>query len=846
MDYTKSTFQYTHVAPYGNTLLVRGIDTYTHQRTLERVKFKPKLFKKTDRESEWKSLGGDNVVPYEFDCINDAKSYVKQFDGVHGQEIYGNQNYIQQFMATLPTSYDVSLLNVVIVDIETEIIPGMGIPVPSNPVQAILLISLYNRTTKIGKTFGVKPFDGELPLKWYYIQCSSEADLLNKFLAEWASSYPDVVSGWNSDGFDMPYIYARSARVVGEERANSLSPWGTVYQDVEKGYNNKEIDVIRIPGVSQLDLLALYKKYASGSRESWTLGFIAEHENVEVQKNTFEDLSGGFVELYTKHWNRFVLYNIDDVRVVDVLDNKLGYIDQHCSVGYEAKENFEDAYSPVKTWESIIYNDFERRNVVFDPPKEARSQSYDGAYVIEPIPKNYGWSCSVDATSLYPSTAITWNISPDTKLYRMENVNPQTLLDRVEAVERPEGTCIAANGVLFDLTKEGFIPRLFRYYFIRRKKVKGEMLALKKRLESGEYSGEDATNVAIEISRLNSMQNAFKLLLNSAYGALGNKFFRFFDIDLAEAITAGGQYIIRSCEMSLGRYLGNVQANVIAGDTDSMYIDLQSIVEKFIYPIVDRTDKAKIVRMIERYAIDKLQPAIQRIVNNQLEKVGFKENFISFKLEAIGDHILYVAKKRYVMRVLYNEGVYYHEPVLKVVGLEIVRSTTPKLIQNRLKESLNYILDGDQAKIIQYVKDVKKAFYESPINKISFTVGVNGLEKYKSSNRNGVVYVAKTPIYVRAALLYNDAMEKGKFDSVQYPMIYNGSKMKYFYLKTPNRTRENVFGFVGEIPPELGMEKMFDYDTMFDKLFLSPLSKMCSVADLDVEERSSLEAFFDD
>lgn len=846
MQYTKSTFQYTHVAPYGNTLLVRGIDTYTHQRTLERVKFKPKLFKRTDRDSEWKSLRGDNVYPQEFDCINDAKTYVKQFEGVPGREIYGNQNYIQQFMATLPTAYDVSLLNVVIVDIETEIIPGMGMPVPSNPVQAILLISLYNRMTKSGKVFGVKPYDEDLPPKWYYIQCANEYDLLNKFLAEWASSYPDVVSGWNSNGFDMPYIYARSARVLGEEKANSLSPWGAVYQDVEKGYNNKEIDVVRIPGVSQLDLLELYKKYASGSRESYTLEFIAEHENVEVQKNTYDDLSGGFVELYTKHWGRFVRYNIDDVRAVDSLDNKLGYIDQHCSVGYEAKENFEDAYSPVKTWESIIYNDFERRNVVFDPVKETRAQSYDGAYVIEPVPKNYGWSCSVDATALYPSTAITWNISPDTKLHRIENISPHTLLDRVDAVEHPEGTCVAANGVLFDTTKEGFIPRLFRYYFIRRNKVKGEMLSLKKKLESGEYSGQDIIRVTIEISRMNSMQNAFKLLLNSAYGALGNKFFRFFDVDLAEAITSGGQYIIRSCELSLGRYLGNVQANVIAGDTDSMYIDLQSIVEQFIYPIVDRNDTTKIVRMLERYVIDKIQPAIKRIIDNQLEKVGFKENFISFKLEAIGDHILYIAKKRYVMRVLYNEGVYYHEPVLKVVGLEIVRSTTPKFIQKKLKESLNFILDGDQANIIQYVKDVRKSFYESPINKISFTIGVRGLEKYKSSNKNGVVYIGKTPMQVRAALLYNDAIEKGNFDQVRYLKIDNESKMKYFYLKTPNKTRENVFGFVSEIPPELGMEKLFDYDLMFNKLFLSPLSKMCNVAGLDVEEKASLESFFDD
>ncbi len=852
--HTKSTFQYTNVAPYGNTLLVRGVDSYSHQRFCERVKFSPTLYRQAHSHESEKakmlSVNGTPVLPIEFDTINDAKDYIKKFDGVKGREIYGNPNFIQQLLYTFPTKYDVSLLEVANIDIETEILPGRGMPNASSPDQAILLISNYRRRSNTGKVFGAKPFTGTLPDRWTYVQCKDEYDLLNKFLMDWSANYPDVVTGWNTEGFDWAYLIARMGRVLGEDKVKGMSPWGNVYlrEETDK-VTGKSVWTASVPGIAHLDLLQLYKKYIMASRESFSLAFIAEYEKVDVQKNTYDDLAGGFVELYTAHWDRFVRYNVDDVRAVEAIDQKFGYINLHCSVAYEAKENFEDAYSPVKTWESIIYNFFERSNTVFDPDDYKERRQYDGAYVKEPVPTLYGWATSVDATSLYPSIAMSFNISPDTKLGRIDGISPAVLLAANEPIltdsGRTEEVCMAANGVVFTTKKSGFIPTLFKYYFSRRKEAKAKMLELKKAKEALPESATHSERYELqnEISKYDSMQNAFKLLLNSAYGAMGNKWFRFYDVDLAEAITLTGQYIIQACEKGMNRELGGVGADVIYADTDSLYIHLQAVVEKYIYSRIDRSDTDQIVNMLERYVIDKVQPAIARIVEAALEKTGVFENRISFKLEGIGDHILFVSKKRYVMRVLYNEGVRYHEPLLKVMGLEIVRSTTPKSIRDKLMSALNYILDGKQDELIEYVNSTRDWFMDQSIPDISFARGVNGIAKYSHSG-DGVPYKSGCPIHVRAAILYNEVLRGGAYDPVKYPPIEEGSKIKYCYLKIPNPIKENVLGFVNDIPPDSGLARYFDYDTMFKKIFLDPLEGIATPASLSLEEKASLDEFF--
>jgi DNA polymerase elongation subunit (family B) len=334
---------------------------------------------------------------------------------------------------------------------------------------------------------------------------------------------------------------------------------------------------------------------------------------------------------------------------------------------------------------------------------------------------------------------------------------------------------------------------------------------------------------------------AMKIALNSAYGAMGNQYFRYFDIRMAEGITTSGQLSIRWMANKLNVFMNktlktNGKDYVIAIDTDSIYLTLEDLVET---TCVGKDTNQKIAFM-DKICEDVFQPFIDKGYDELAEYMNAYDQKMQMKREVLADRGLWTAKKRYILNVHNSEGVQYATPKLKVMGLEMVKSSTPQIIRNKLKESITVILDGDQSALHKFITNFRKEFNQLPVEQISFPRSVNNLQQYTSSSN---IYGSGTPMHVRGALLYNNYLKKAKLEG-KYPLIREGEKIKFVYLKTPNTIQENIISFTNELPKELGLHKYVNYDIQFEKVFLDALQIVIQPLGWSVEEKSSLEDFF--
>ena len=342
-----------------------------------------------------------------------------------------------------------------------------------------------------------------------------------------------------------------------------------------------------------------------------------------------------------------------------------------------------------------------------------------------------------------------------------------------------------------------------------------------------------------EISRLNIAQLSKKIRLNSLYGALANRWFRFFDIRMAEGITSTGQFIIKNTSNNLDEYLNKLcktdhHSYYMYNDTDSLYISLEPVFKSINKPI------GKIIDMMDAVCKDKLQPQIEQGCNDASAYMnGFKR--ISFKREVLANTGIWTGKKRYLLSVYDSEGVRYKTPKIKVTGLQSKSTATPELIRGKLKESFEICLNGTEGAIQQYVSKLKLEFPTFDSASIAFPKGVNGITKYSSKE---TLYIKGTPIQVRAAILFNDLLKKHKLDK-QYEYIRDGDKIKFLYLKIPNKLRENVIGFPSILPTEFGLDHLVDYKLMFEKTYLKPIENVLQVIGWTSAPVARLDDLFD-
>ena len=827
---------YTSVQQSGNTILVRG---YDHGRQFSnRVKFNPTLFLPTEKPSEWKTLDGKRVRPVPQGTIKDARDFVETHKELENFPVYGQTRYNNQYiLEEYPwdeMKFDMNQIRIFTLDIETG--AENGFPDIESADQEILLISIKDSYTNRITVFGSRPYtstDEDVD----YLEFQTEQGLLKAFLHYWISNFPDVITGWNVQLFDMPYIIKRIERILGEKESKMISPWKSIlYREIYiKGRKQIAYD---ISGISCLDYLELYKKFTYTNQESYRLDHICSVE-LGAKKLDHSEYDT-FKEFYTKNWKKFVDYNIIDVRLVDQLDDKMKLIELAITMAYDAKVNFEDVYSQVRMWDNIIYVYLSKKNIVIPPKHESRKDNkYAGAYVKEPTPGIYDWVVSFDLNSLYPHLIMQYNLSPETlKDHRHPTATVDRLLNKEIELFDLCGQTLCANGTFYDTNKRGFLPELMDKIYQERTIYKKRMLKAKQ-----EYEKNPSTDLKKEIARCNNIQMARKIQLNSAYGAIGNEHFRYYRLEIAEAITMSGQLSIRWIENRMNGYLNKLLQTeevdyVIASDTDSIYLNLGPLVNKFFG--AKSSDKAAIVGILDKICQEKLEPFIERSYEELATYVAAYEQKMKMKRENIADRAIWTAKKRYILNVWDSEGVRYAEPKMKICGMETARSSTPAFFRDKLLKAYEIIINQDNDVLIDFIDKVKEDTKKEDCVNIAFPRGVNGLSKYKS---RATIYSKGTPIHVRGALLYNYHVSSNKLTH-KYPLIQEGEKIKFLYLKTPNTIGENVISFFQTLPPEFNVEKYVDYNKQFEKSFFEPLRNVLECIGWDYERSVSLLSFF--
>jgi DNA polymerase elongation subunit (family B) len=822
----------------GDHFLVRGYENGKHFMTRE--KFYPTLFVPSKKNTEYKTLNGEYVEAVQPGTVRECRDFIKKYDGVEGFSISGNDRYIYQYISeTYPEDelkFDISKIKVTTIDI--EVASENGFPDVESAAEEVLLISIQDYNTKQIRTWGLGKFNNQQS-NVKYRSFTNEYDLLNDFISWWMieENTPEVITGWNSELYDIPYLVRRIDRVLGEKLMKRMSPWGLVTERETVILGRKQISY-DIGGVSQLDYLNLYKKFTYKAQESYRLDHIASVE-LDAKKLDHSEFDT-FKDFYTKGWQKFVEYNIIDVELVDRLEDKMKLIELALTMAYDAKANYADVFSQVRMWDTIIYNYLKKSNIVIPPNvRSDKDSKYAGAYVKEPIPGVYDWVVNFDLNSLYPHLIMQYNISPETLVeQRHPSVTVDKILNQEIDFEPYKEYAVCANGAMYRKDVRGFLPELMEKIYKDRTIYKKKMIAAKQ-----EYEKKKTKELEKEIARCNNIQMARKIQLNSAYGAIGNQYFRYFKLANAEAITLSGQVSIRWIEDKINKYLNKILKTedidyVIASDTDSIYLNMGPLVET-VYKGREKTTEG-VVSFLDKVAKVELEKYIEGCYQELAEYVNAYDQKMQMKRENIADRGIWTAKKRYILNVWDSEGVRYEEPKLKMMGIEAVKSSTPAPCRQMIKDGLKLMMSGTEEQVIKFIDKCRSDFKKLPPEQIAFPRTASDVRKYRSHSD---IYIKGTPIHIRGALLFNHYVKEKNLTN-KYSLIGNGEKVKFIYLKKPNIIQENIISFIQDFPLELGLDKYIDYELQFEKSFLEPLKSILDAIGWKTEHTTTLESFF--
>jgi DNA polymerase elongation subunit (family B) len=829
---------YTNLVLLGDDILYRG---YEHGQPVQyREKSRPVMFmvpNAQSRPTDYRTLDGRKAYPKQFSGAREARDFMNQYQDAAGMEVHGYERFVYQHIGQkFPGEIDYDMSQMKIYTIDIEVACENGFPDVLASAEEMLCITIKDFNTKKTITWGTREFapaDTEYRVFW------TEQEMLTDFHKWWTENTPDIVTGWNCNLYDIPYICRRIERVLGEKWKKSLSPWNRVIDREIKIMGRTNI-AYELTGINILDYLDLYKKFTYTNQESYRLDHIA---NVELgQQKLDHSQFENFKDFYTSDWQRFVEYNIQDVNLVDRLEDKMKLIELAITMAFDAKVNFEDVYSQVRMWDTLIYNDLCKRHIVV-PPKltSKKDEKYAGAYVKEPIPGMYEWVVSFDLNSLYPHLIMQYNISPETLVDRRHpTVTVEKLLNQAIDIDGEYAVC--ANGAQYRKDIHGFLPEMMQRIYDERTIYKKRMLAAKQDLENAKTPAETLA-LQKDVSKFNNIQMARKIQLNSAYGAIGNQYFRYYNLANAEAITLSGQVSIRWIENRMNAYLNKILKTddtdyVIASDTDSIYLNLGPFVHQ-IFKEREASDES-IVRFLDKVCEVEFEKYIRNSYEALASYVNAYEQKMFMKRENIANKGIWTAKKRYILNVWNSEGVQYAQPKLKMMGIEAVKSSTPAACRTAIKEALNVIMTGSEEATQQYIKDFRDKFESLPPEEVAFPRGCNNIAKNSSP---ATIYGKGCPMHVRGALLYNFWIKKKKL-SHKYPLIQEGEKVKYLHLRTPNKINENVVSFFQTLPTEFGLDSSIDYDLQFTKSFLDPLKAILDTIGWQAEKVNTLEALW--
>jgi len=842
---------YTNVQCFGSNILYRGIQD--GKRVKQRIEYSPSLFLPFTSNfgtTPFKNLKGEPLQQKIFGTVREARDYIKQFENVSGaSKVYGQTRFEYAFIADQHqgmVDYDQDKVLIAVIDIEVGSENGFPDPYEANePITAIAVKYLNGKTYVFG--CGDYITQGEE----VYVKCKDEYSLCKQFMALWTKVCPDILTGWNTKFFDIPYIINRFRKILGEDETKTLSPWKYLTERKTR-INGRELIAYDIVGVASLDYIELYKWYAPGgkSQESYRLDNIAQVELGEgkIAYDEYDNLHA----LYRLNYQKFIEYNIKDVELIVRLEEKLKLLELGVTLAYDTKSNYEDIFAQTRMWDAMTYSYLREKNIIV-PPREVKEKDgmFEGAYVKTPKTGLHDWVASFDLNSLYPHLMMQYNISPETLIepedYTQEmrnvlsqGVSVEKLLTKSVDTSGLENVTLTPNGQFFRTDIQGFLPKMMEEMYQDRSKFKKMMLAAKQEYEN---QTDESKKYEIEkrIAKYNNIQLAKKVSLNSAYGALGSQYFRFYDLRMALGVTTAGQLSIRWIENKINQYMNNLlkteEDYVIASDTDSIYLHLGKLVEK-VYP--KQTDVKQIIAFMDKVCEDKLQPFIDKSYQELATYVHAYDQKMQMKREGLSNKGIWTAKKRYILNVYNNEGVQYNEPQMKVMGLEMIKSSTPSAIREKMKEAIQLMVNGTQEDIHRFIADFRTEFKTLPVEEISFPRGLNGLNTYSDAVH---LYKKGTPIHVKGAIIYNTNLKRLNLTK-KYPLIQEGEKVKFTYLKMPNPFKDTVISYPSRLPKEFEMQQYIDYDMQFDKAFLEPIKVILDCMKWSTEKTSSIEDFF--
>ena len=714
-------------------------------------------------------------------------------------------------------------------DIECEMTSGL--PNPEEATNELTSIALHDSATDQYWVL-VMDKDGLMVEKTtdkaIVLPFKTEEEMLLKYLELYEMINPSIVTGWNIDYFDTPMLYNRIKRLLGEQQANRLSPIGQCFWSP---YRKRFF----MAGVSYLDYISLYKIYNYGELPNYRLDTVA---NIELGRGKIE-YQGNLDQLFATDIEKFIEYNLVDVELVVDFDKKLQFIDLCRGICHAGHVPYEDFVYSSKYLEGAMLTYLRRRNLVApNKPADRRErmqeindnnqEKFIGAYVKAPIVGKYDWIYDLDLTSLYPSIIMTLNISPETKIGKVNDWDANKFIkgevdtyyigenaitrDNLRKYLDESGFSISSNGVLYRTDKVGCIPGILDLWFQKRVEYKDEMKKFGKAGDKDKYAF------------YHKRQLVQKILLNSLYGVLGLPAFRFYDLDNATAVTTAGQTVIKStADMANIKYNKELETpdadSNIYIDTDSVFFSAAPLLDKR-KPGWKDNDQETIAGYVNEIA-EEVQDYLNNfydILSEKVFNVPKDKHRLEIKKEYVAKAGLWIAKKRYAQWIISDNGV----PVdkLDVKGLDVKRSSFPKAFQECMGTVLIDILRGKtEEEITNYVLDFKKNMTSRPISEVAKNSAVKNLKKYMPKGKRVPFTTMKgTPAHVKAAIAYNDCLVHFNAPYKYNPMT-NGDKVKWVYLKN-NPLGLDGLAFTGyQDPPEIEefINTYIDHNKIFER-----------------------------
>lgn len=841
--------QFLNVTRVGNRLAVNEVDMKSGTRFRKMIDFEPDLYVNSNVDTEFKSVYGDTVQKKSFRSMSEATAFRKDNNSIN-VKTFGMEKYqLQYVVQNYSEDYNPDLVRVFCVDIENKMKDSHGNRITKpNPYTAegeLTAITIYDSFTNKYYVFGnqvewTNTDTIKLDLDYESIYCDDEKDLCLKVLQFWRTNYPDIMTGWNIDGYDIPYIVNRFTKIIGSGLTSKLSPLNKIREREHRDNFGNEVIRYELLGISSLDYIELYKKNTYSGRESYSLDFISNYElgvgKLDYKSEGYKNLD----DLHERNPQKFFSYNVCDVQRVMQIDNKNKFIDITVSIAYYAGVNFDDVASGMRVWDAVIHKYLLNQNIVVSPNEGAIKTRLPGAYVKAIEPNLYKNLMSYDLNSLYPSIIRTLNIGVETLISESVpefNINERDMVEEIvdESLNlsflKDNKLSLASNGVMFRNDKQSFLSKLMELLYNERREDKNKMLEYMKKVEHGKKDGVDTSTLQMNVTKYKNAQMVKKILLNSCYGCLGNVHWRWYDMRLASAITLSGQSIIKWSERKINKYMNDLLKTtdkdyVVLIDTDSIVVTFNDLVNK---AGLRHASTEKITNFLDEVGSKKIEPFLKKSYGEYSDYINSADNQLEMGRENIASSALLVKKKRYAMKVQDSEGVRYpvNDPYIKIMGLEIVKSSTAKQVQEDIKSCLIMLLDDKPIEEIRVnVDKIKRKFYEMKAADLAFPRGVSNIEKFMDSV---TLYTKGTPIAVRAAILANHHFNAN---------IKSGDKIKYVMLKLPNPINENVIGFIDDIDGSL--KDYIDYDTVYEKSFYSPVASLCEASKKELEQLNSL------